>query len=116
MVAMEQLDSVFAALAHPTRRDILDRLTRGAMNAGDLAAPYPISGAAVSQHLRVLDRAGLIARTPRAQWREVSLRAEALDEVAEWVNRHRDEWMRRLDRLEARIDELNRNDEGNKQL
>ena len=105
MTAVDDLTAVFAALAHPTRRDIVDRLTRGAMTAGELAAPYPMSGTAVSQHLRVLERAGLIVRTPRAQWREVSLRPEALDDAVGWLDRHRGEWTRRLDRIETRIEE-----------
>lgn len=108
MSATQRLDAVFGALANTTRRDILDRLTEGTLTAGVLAASYPISDAAVSRHLRVLEHSGLVVRTPRAQWREISVRTEALDDAAAWVNQHHREWTHRLDLLEARIEQLNR--------
>ena len=102
----DELSVVFSALADPTRRDLLSRLTEGPTTVGELAAPFAMSGPAISQHLNVLERAGLIERRARAQWRTVSIRPERLDAVAAWVEHHRREWDDRLDRLEARIDAL----------
>lgn len=94
---------MFSALADPTRRAILTRLSRGATTVGDLATPFAISAPAVSQHLKVLERAGLVERTARAQWRTVSLRTEPLDEVAQWVEKHRRDWNERFDLLDERL-------------
>jgi DNA-binding transcriptional ArsR family regulator len=105
-VRTDQLSLVFSALADPTRRDLLSRLTEGPTTVGELAAPFAMSGPAISQHLNVLERAGLIERRARAQWRMVSIRPERLDAVAAWVEHHCREWDDRLDRLEARIDTL----------
>jgi len=102
-VATDDLSRVFGALADPTRRDILTRLHEGPITVGDLAAPYAMSRPAISQHLRVLEDAGLVARTVNAQWRECSIREEGLDEVSEWITRHRAEWNERFDLLEARL-------------
>lgn len=103
----DHLSCVFSALADPTRRQILSRLTRGSATVGTIAEPLKMTGPAVSQHLRVLERAGLVARETRAQWRIMSIRREPLDEVAEWVDAHRRDWNERLDQLEARIDQRN---------
>ena len=103
----DQLTCIFSALADPTRRDILSRLTRGSATVSTLAEPLRMTGPAVSQHLKVLERAGLVARETRAQWRIMSIRREALDEVAEWVDAHRREWNDRLDQLETRIQQRN---------
>lgn len=103
----DQLSCIFSALADPTRRQILSRLTRGSATVGTIAEPLEMTAPAVSQHLKVLERAGLVAREPRAQWRIMSIRREALDEVAEWVDAHRRDWNERLDQLEARIHERN---------
>ncbi|QUH05596.1 winged helix-turn-helix transcriptional regulator [Saccharopolyspora erythraea] len=103
MTAADPLSLVFSALADPTRRAILTRLSRGATTVGDLATPFAISAPAVSQHLKVLERAGLVERTARAQWRTVSLRTEPLDEVAQWVEKHRQEWNERFDLLDERL-------------
>ena len=102
----DELSVVFSALADPTRRELLSRLTEGPTTVGELAKPFAMSGPAISQHLNVLERAGLIERRARAQWRTVSIRPERLDAVAAWVEHHRREWDDRLDRLEARIDAL----------
>ena len=97
-----QLDEVFAALADPTRRAIIERLTEaGELSVGDVAAPFDISGPAITRHLQVLERAGLIERRVERQWRYVRLRAEALAPVEGWLARHRRHWTAALDRLEA---------------
>ena len=112
MVAADRLSLAFAALADPTRREILSRLARGPVTVGELAAPFAMSGPAVSQHLKVLERAGLVERTARAQWRTVTIRTEPLDDVAAWVERHRREWDERFDRLEERLHRMQEEDEG----
>lgn len=94
------MDLVFAALADPTRRAMIDRLRGGEMSSGDLAEPLPISRPAVSQHLGVLENAGLITRSKSAQRRIVSLNARALTEAAEWLQAAHDEWQRRFDNLD----------------
>jgi DNA-binding transcriptional ArsR family regulator len=103
----DQLSCIFSALADPTRRQILSRLTRGSATVGTIAEPLEMTGPAVSQHLKVLERAGLVAREPRAQWRIMSIRREPLEEVAEWIDAHRRDWNERLDQLETRIHQRN---------
>jgi DNA-binding transcriptional ArsR family regulator len=105
-LAADELSLVFHALADPTRRAIVSRLRDGSTTVGDLAQPFAMTRPAVSQHLNVLERAGLIERTPDAQWRRVTLRTEPLDEVSAWVERHRAEWNERFDLLEERLREL----------
>jgi DNA-binding transcriptional ArsR family regulator len=100
-VATDALSLTFSALADPTRRAILARLTAGAATVKELSAPFAISGPAVSKHLRVLERAGLIARTRDAQWRPCRLEAAPLKEVAEWAEEYRHFW----DVSYARLDE-----------
>lgn len=102
----DRLSSIFQALADPTRRAILSRLKEGPSSVGDLAAPFQISKPAISQHLKVLESAGLIERATRAQWRTCSLRTEPLDDAAEWVNRHRDLWNEQFDLLDERVKQL----------
>lgn len=102
------LSRVFGALADPTRRDILDRLARGPLTVGELAASYEMSRPAVSQHLRVLEDAGLIDRTADAQWRRCSLREDGLDGATAWLAQQRTEWSERFDLLEDRIREKRR--------
>ncbi len=97
----DHLSATFAALADPTRRAILARLADGEASVKDLAEPFAISQPAVSKHLRVLERAGLIERGRRAQWRPRRLRAAPLREVAEWVGQYRPHWEERLERLDA---------------
>ena len=94
-----QLDRTFAALAHPTRRAILSRLALGDASVSELAAPFSMSQPAVSKHLKVLERAGLIVRGRNAQWRPSELRAAPLREASEWVGEFREVWEERLDRL-----------------
>jgi DNA-binding transcriptional ArsR family regulator len=108
----DHLSRLFSALADPTRRQILSRLSRGSTTVGTIAEPLNMTGPAVSQHLKVLERAGLVAREPRAQWRIISLRREPLDEVAEWIDAHRRDWNERLDQLEGRIQQRNAKDSG----
>jgi DNA-binding transcriptional ArsR family regulator len=102
----EQLDRTFAALADPTRRAILARLARGEASVTVLAEPFRMSLPAVSKHLKVLERAGLIARGRERQWRPARLRAEPLKEVAEWAERYREFWDESYDRLDEYLDEL----------
>jgi len=97
-----QLDGLFAALADPTRRAIVERLlTVGELSVGDVAAPFTISTPAISRHLQVLERAGLIERRIERQWRFVRIRADALAPVESWLSRQRRHWTAALDRLEA---------------
>ena len=97
----DQLSHTFAALADPTRRAILARLANGECSVTELAEPFDMSMPAVSKHLRVLERAGLIARGREAQWRPCRIDAGPLKEVAEWTERYRHIWESRLDRLES---------------
>jgi DNA-binding transcriptional ArsR family regulator len=96
----DHLSAKFAALADPTRRAILARLARGETNVGDLSKPFDMSGPAISKHLKVLERAGLIARGREAQWRPCRLQATALKEVDDWLEQYRRMWEERLDRLD----------------
>ena len=102
----DHLSTTFAALADPTRRAILARLVSGECSVTELAAPFDMSMPAVSKHLRVLERAGLIARGREAQWRPCRLEAGPLRDVAEWAERYRAIWEQRLDRLETYLQEL----------
>jgi DNA-binding transcriptional ArsR family regulator len=88
-MTMDRLDTIFAALADPTRRAILDRLTKGEASVNELAAPFEMTTQSVSKHLAVLERAGLISRTRRAQWRPCRLEPAALDDAAAWIDRCR---------------------------
>jgi len=97
----DALSATFSALADPTRRAILARLSRGESSVGDLAEPFDMSLPAVTKHLKVLERAGLIRRGRRAQWRPCRLSPAPLREVADWVEAYRHLWEARLDRLEA---------------
>jgi DNA-binding transcriptional ArsR family regulator len=99
---MHALDSVFAALADPTRRAIIERLlAAGELSVGEVAARFSISTPAISRHLQVLERAGLIERRVERQWRYVRLRPDALEPVESWLLRQRRHWNSALDRLEA---------------
>jgi DNA-binding transcriptional ArsR family regulator len=102
----DQLSTTFAALADPTRRAILARLASGECSVTELAEPFEMSMPAVSKHLRVLERAGLIARGRDAQWRPCRLEPAPLKEVADWVEQYRAMWEQRLDRLDAYLQEL----------
>ena len=96
----------FAALADPTRRAILARLGSGEVSVGELAKPFDISLPAVSKHLKVLERAGLIVRGREAQWRPCRLQAEPLREAAHWIGEYRRHWEQRLDRLDDYLQRL----------
>jgi DNA-binding transcriptional ArsR family regulator len=102
-VAVDELTSTFAALADPTRRAILDRLAHGDATVSELAAPFPISVQAVSKHLKVLERAGLITRGRSAQLRPSRLQGAALKEAAEWLDTYRGFWQEGFDRLDERL-------------
>jgi DNA-binding transcriptional ArsR family regulator len=103
-----QLDATFAALADPTRRAILARLTSGEVAVGDLAKPFDMSLPAISKHLKVLERAGLISRGRDAQRRPCKLEAAPLEDVAAWIGRYRRFWEGSLDRLDDYLKELQR--------
>jgi DNA-binding transcriptional ArsR family regulator len=101
---VDRLNDVFAALADPTRRAILARLMAGEATVTELAAPFEISLPAVSKHLKVLERAGLIARGRAAQWRPCRLEASPLKEVADWVEGYRRFWEQAQERYD-RVDD-----------
>ena len=102
----DQLSATFAALADPTRRAILARLASGDCSVTELAEPFEMSMPAVSKHLRVLEKAGLIARRREAQRRPCRLEPGPLKDVADWAERYRSIWEQRFDRLEAYLHEL----------
>jgi DNA-binding transcriptional ArsR family regulator len=104
----EDLSLTFAALADPTRRAILSRLADGEATVTELAAPFAISQQAVSRHLKVLERAGLISRTTAASARPCRLEAGRLDDAAGWIARHRQLWADRYDRLDDHLAALRR--------
>ena len=99
----DNLSTTFAALADPTRRAILARLTEGEATVNELAKPFPITVQAVSKHLKVLEGAGLITRGRTAQLRPARIRGAALGDVADWLEDYRAFWMGSFDRLEARM-------------
>src|SRR3978361_1453870 len=99
----DHLTLTFAALADPTRRAILTRLAEGEATVTALAAPLPTSLPAISRHLKVLERAGLIGRSREAQWRPSRLHADPLDEAVEWLQARKRTWQGRMDRLDAHL-------------
>jgi len=103
---LDRLSATFSALADPTRRAILARLALGETSVSELSKPFDISGPAISKHLKVLERAGLIARTREAQWRPCRLEPEALKGVDHWLERYRRLWEERFDRLDAYLKTL----------
>jgi DNA-binding transcriptional ArsR family regulator len=103
MASADQLSLTFSALADPTRREILTRLAEGEATVLELAEPLPMSLPAVSRHLKVLERAGLICRTRDAQWRPSSLRADPLDDASDWIGKRKQTWEHRMNRLEAHL-------------
>jgi DNA-binding transcriptional ArsR family regulator len=104
--ATDQLNRTFSALADPTRRAILARLAAGEASVTELAEPFEMTLPAVSKHLKVLERAGLIARGRERQWRPARLEAGPLKEVAEWTARYRRFWEESYDRLDEYLEEL----------
>ena len=105
-MAVDQLSTTFSALADPTRRAILARLTAGEATVKELSVPFAMSGPAVSKHLRVLERAGLITRGRDAQWRPCRLEAAPLEEVAEWADNYRRFWDASYERLDEYLQDL----------
>ena len=104
-MSQDRLSSTFAALADPTRRAILARLTLGETSVTELAEPFDMSLPAVSKHLKVLERAGLIARGREAQWRPCRIEAGPLKDISDWVEHYRIIWEQRFDRLDAYLKE-----------
>jgi DNA-binding transcriptional ArsR family regulator len=102
----EELDAAFAALADPTRRAILARLATGDATVNELAEPFALSLPAISKHLKVLERSGLISRGRRAQFRPCHLEPAALDGAVGWIERNREVWTDRFDRLEHHLRDL----------
>jgi DNA-binding transcriptional ArsR family regulator len=105
-MSADTLSATFSALADPTRRAILARLARGETSVKDLIRPFRISAPAITKHLKVLERTGLISRSRRAQWRPCQLKAAPLEEVAEWVERYRRYWDDSFDRLDDYLREI----------
>src|SRR5687767_10677838 len=102
----DPLSLTFAALADPTRRAILARLAQGEASVKDLSAPFEMSQPAISKHLRVLERAGLIEQGRQAQWRPRRLRAGPLRDIADWVNQYKRHWEESFERLDAYLRDL----------
>ncbi len=111
-MAVDQLSGTFAALADPTRREILARLAEGEATVNELAEPFPITVQAVSQHLKVLERAGLITRGRAAQLRPSRLEGTALKDATEWLERYRRFWDVSFDQLDARLRASDEDDPG----
>jgi DNA-binding transcriptional ArsR family regulator len=107
-MVIDHLSTTFAALADPTRRAILERLISGETSVTELARPFEMSLPGISKHLKVLERAGLIARSREAQWRPCRLKAEPLKGVADWVGHYRKFWEESLDRLDDYLNDLQR--------
>ena len=108
------LEATFSALADPTRRAILSRLTLGETSVSELSKPFSMSAPAVSKHLKVLERAGLIIRSREAQWRPCRLEARRLKEAADWIARYRQFWEQRFERLEDYLMQLQKNETKNR--
>lgn len=106
MTSSDALSLIFAALADSTRREILTRLAKNSATVGDVAKPFKISAPAISQHLKVLERAGLIERTTNGKWRTLTMRPEALNDASQWVEKHRREWGERFDLLEQELEAM----------
>src|SRR4249920_114721 len=108
----DPLSTTFAALADPTRRAILARLATGEATVTELAAPFDLSLPAVSKHLKVLQRAGLIEQGRQAQWRPCRLKSEPLRDVAEWIGQYRRHWEESFERLDEYLRELQSKEKG----
>ncbi|HRN50672.1 MAG TPA: metalloregulator ArsR/SmtB family transcription factor [Anaerolineales bacterium] len=109
----DALTLTFSALADPTRRAILERLAAGRASVSELAAPFQISLPAISRHLKVLERAGLIARGRDAQWRPAQLQAEPLKDVSIWLERYRSNWEESYERLDEFLSEVQKQNKEN---
>lgn len=110
-MSTDRLSATFAALADPTRRAILAHLAKGEASVTELAKPFEMSLPAISKHLKVLERAGLITRGREAQWRPCQLNAEALKDVDDWLEQYRQFWEESLDRLDDYLHELQTQEE-----
>jgi DNA-binding transcriptional ArsR family regulator len=110
-VPTDQLSLTFAALADPTRRSILTRLADGEATVNELAEPFAVSLPAISRHLKVLERAGLIARSREAQRRPSRMQADPLDDAVEWMQSRKRTWESRMDRLDAHLRRKGEQDE-----
>src|SRR5262245_40873158 len=108
MTASQRLDATFMALSDPTRRAILARLSRGEASVAELAAPFEISQPAISKHLKILERAGLISVAQDAQRRPRRIEPKPLAEASAWIERYREVWEANFQRLDALLDELQR--------
>ena len=104
----DRLSLTFAALADPTRRSIVELLARGALTVNELAEPFAMSQQAISKHLKVLERAGLISHTRAAQSRPRALNTVELDRAVDWISRHRQVWSERYDRLDQHLATLHK--------
>jgi DNA-binding transcriptional ArsR family regulator len=102
----DRLSATFAALADPTRRAMLARLGRGQTSVKELSKPFKMSAPAISKHLKVLERSGLVARGRDAQWRPVRLQAQPLKDAVHWMEQYRQQWEESYDRLEHYLNEL----------
>lgn len=109
MKLADRLDATFAALADPTRRAILARLARGPAAVSELAAPFDMTMPAVSKHLKVLQRAGLIERSRQAQWRPCALAPKPLQEANQWIEQYRRLWEQKFDQLDEYLKQLQAN-------
>ena len=105
-MSADRLSATFSALADPTRRAILARLATGEASVTELAEPFEITLPAITKHLKVLERAGLISRGREAQWRPCKFEAQPLREVSNWVGQYRAQWEQRFDRLDAYLQEI----------
>jgi len=110
-VPADQLSLTFAALADPTRRSILTRLAEGEATVNELAEPFAVSLPAISRHLKVLERAGLIVRSREAQRRPSRMQADPLDDAVEWLQSRKRTWESRMDRLDAHLRRKGEQDE-----
>lgn len=108
----DRLSETFAALANSTRRAILARLAQGDSNVGDLAEPFDLTLPAISKHLKVLERAGIIVRGRRAQFRPCSLDPRPLEEISNWAEQYRPVWQARFDRLDDYIRDQKQQERG----
>ncbi len=105
----DSLSATFSALADPTRRAILARLALGELSVGELARPFRISAPAITKHLKILQRVGLITRSRQAQWRPCRLRARPLQDAAAWIEEYRRFWEQSFDRLDDYLADLQKN-------
>ncbi|MEH2013302.1 ArsR/SmtB family transcription factor [Nostoc sp.] len=114
-MSTDQLSVIFAALADPTRRAILAHLAKGEASVTELAKPFEMSLPAISKHLKVLERAGLITRSREAQWRPCQIEAQPLKDAADWIEQYRQFWEESLDRLDDYLHELQTQEKQNEQ-